>query len=93
MQNAKCFLEADREILLQKVGQYYRGKSLDECCESFQRFVQFTACALLAVQAVSTATSERLLNIWSRRAAGRLTRSKLRTLEGRTVEGTGLEKN
>jgi hypothetical protein len=64
VQNAKCFLEADREILLQKVGQYYRGKSLDECCESFQRFVQFTACALLAVQAVSTATSERLLNIW-----------------------------
>jgi hypothetical protein len=30
VQDAKCFVEADREILLHKVGQYYRGKSLDE---------------------------------------------------------------
>jgi hypothetical protein len=64
VEKAACFDPRDREVLFRKVGQYYRGASIAESCKSFERFVQFSAVALLATHMAEFITEKRLLDMW-----------------------------
>jgi hypothetical protein len=64
VKEAECELEEDKRVLEEKVGLYFRGSSLARSFRTLDRFVQYTAIALITTANAEYLASERVLPIF-----------------------------
>lgn len=64
VKDAACELSEDKRFLEEKVGLYFKGASLHRSFRTFERFVQFTAIAVIATANTEYLGSERTLPIF-----------------------------
>merc|ERR1719482_2558458 len=55
---ALCSQQVDKDVLLAKIGLYFRGRSPGDSCDTFERFAKLSAIAVLAMHLTEYITAD-----------------------------------